>query len=338
MDKDPYEILGISRNATAEEIKHAFKSLAKKYHPDLNPGDKRAEEKFKELNEAYRIITNKSTSTDNGTNEGFGGFEDIFDFGFGDIFRNFGFGSDFDSKGEDLRYDLNITVDDVFREGYKTIALRRAVTCKNCGGTGAKERHTCSKCRGSGKIRRSSRQFGSMFITVSDCDNCGGSGYIVDKRCDSCNGKGTIYDNDTIQITIRKNVYEGYYTIIKGHGGQGKRGNGDLYVVFHIVGNNTFKIHGTDLISNLHVDIRDIINDKTIEIKTPEGNLKITLNKGEKGPIIIKGSGLFGKNGKRGDIVLNLIMIVPSDVSPEKLKELDKLLGKRIEPFISMEN
>lgn len=333
MDKNPYEVLGVGRNASQDEIKKAFKTLAKKYHPDLNQGDKTAEEKFKEINEAYRILANKGNSETG--QEGFADFDDsIFNFGgFSDIFRNFGF----ESGGEDARYDLDITVDELFAEKSKKITLRRNIQCGSCGGTGARERHTCDKCKGSGKVRRASRQLGSVFVTITDCDSCRGAGYIIDKKCGTCNGTGVIYANETITVPITKTVSEGDYMVFEGRGERGRAGNGDLYIVFHIKNSDRFTVDGKNIVSRLHIDFRDVMEGKILEIECPGGKEKITVEKGQAGPIILKGKGLFDRRRNRGDMIFEIVVELPSDVKNEESKKLDSIFGKRMNPFVSAE-
>lgn len=333
MERDPYEVLGLKRDASEEDIKRAFKALAKKYHPDLNQGNKAAEEKFKEINEAYRILTNKSGASDQETAGGFGGFEDFFDFGgFSDIFRNFGFAS----KGEDARYDLEVNVDEIFSEAKKTITIEKREKCHVCGGTGAESRTTCPKCKGSGKFRRASRQLGSTFVIMSDCDNCDGTGYVINKRCGNCKGSGYVKKSKPITMSLKKTIVDGSYTVLNGEGEPGTgRNSGDLYVVFHVVGTDKFAISGRDLKSRLHVDLRDVLGGRTIEVETPEGRQKIKLNGYGKGPIILENKGLFDKNGRRGNIIFEVFIDLPNQVSNEEMADLDKMLGARKEPFIS---
>ncbi|EEZ93273.1 MAG: heat shock protein DnaJ domain protein [Candidatus Parvarchaeum acidiphilum ARMAN-4] len=334
---DPYKVLGVSPNASEEEIKKAFKSLAKKYHPDLNPGDKKAEEKFKEINEAYRALMNKGGSSyqQQGSEQGFNfnDFSDIFNFhGFEDIFKNFGFSS----KGEDLRYDLDITLEDVFKPTVKSINIKHRVVCSVCSGTGAKERETCPKCHGSGKIRRNIHQFGSNVIFTTNCDKCGGSGFVVKKRCDNCNGTGFVVKDETISVPIRKGVKEGDYTIISGKGEPSVNGeNGDLYVVFHIKKNESYAISGNNLKTRLYLDLRDMLNGIELDLPTPWGSERITVSAGETGPLVLKGKGLYGKNGQKGDLIIDLVPDLPKKLGKKELNDIEKAFGAKKEPHIS---
>ncbi len=334
---DPYHVLGISPNASEDEIKKAFKAMAKKYHPDLNPGDKKAEEKFKEVNEAYRILMNKGGSSSqqesNAQGFNFNDFSDIFNFrGFEDIFRNFGFSS----KGEDLRYDLDITLEDVFNPAVKTVKIKHRVVCPVCSGSGAKEKETCPKCHGTGKIRRNIRQFGSNVVFTTNCDKCGGSGFIVKKKCDNCNGTGFVIKEENISIPIKRGVKEGDYTILQGKGEPSVNGeNGDLYVVFHIRKSDTYSISGNNLKTRLYLDLRDLLNGIELDLPTPWGSERVIIDAGETGPLILKGKGLYGKNGQRGDLVVDLVIDLPKKIGTKELNEIEKALGERKEPHIS---
>ncbi len=336
--EDPYSVLGVSPNASEEEIKKAFKTLAKKYHPDLNPGDKKAEEKFKEINEAYRILMNKggSSSQQESSQQGFdfNDFSDIFNFhGFEDIFRNFGFSS----KGEDLRYDLDINLEDVFNPSVKTFNIRHRVICPVCSGSGAKEREKCPKCHGSGKIRRNIHQFGSNVIFATICDRCGGTGFVVKKKCDNCNGTGFIVKEETLSISIRRGVKEGDYTIIKGKGEPSVNGeNGDLYVFFHIRKSDTYSISGNDLRTRLYLDLRDLLNGIELDLPTPWGSERITVSAGETGPLILKGKGLYSQNGQRGNLIIDIAIDLPKKIGTKELNEIEKALGERKAPHISV--
>ncbi len=336
MDKNPYKILGVNRGASEEEIKKAFKTLAKKYHPDLNHGDKQAEEKFKEINEAYRAINNKGQGQSAGQGaEGFGfeDFGDIFNFGgFSDIFKNFGF----KSKGDDLRYDLTITLDELFSKSSRRINIMRRAKCGECEGTGAKERIKCEKCNGTGRVRKASRQFNSTFVTMGICEACRGRGFTVVKKCNVCNGSGFINKKEDLEIPIRSDIAEEDYVVLQGKGESVQDGDdGDLYVVLHIIGNDSFSIHGTDLLTKLHVDVRDIARGCDIDISAPWGKEKISITKNTGNQIILNNKGLSDKRRKRGKLVIDIVPELPKDISEHSLKEIDKLLGRKLNPYIS---
>ncbi|MDP8012723.1 MAG: DnaJ C-terminal domain-containing protein [Nanoarchaeota archaeon] len=338
MDKDPYDVLGLKPGASEEEIKRAYKTLAKKYHPDLNPGDKKAEEKFKEINEAYRILMNKG-----GTSEGpsrrpdysdFGfNFEDIFNFGpFKDFFSDFGF----EKKGKDIRTDVTLTLDELVTGGKKTIEFTRKVECPVCKGTGAKRKHTCDKCGGTGRINISRRTPFSVFVQTVKCDRCNGKGYIIDEKCDACNGTGFITQKEHLDIQIPFGVREGDYTVIEGMGEAVEGGvNGDLYVIFHIAKDDYYTVQGNNLRTTLHLDVRDVIEGKRLEIDVPGGKEEIEIKPGDTSPIIIHGRGLPNKNRTRGDIIIDIAIDLPKGMNKKSISKLDEMFGERSEPHLS---
>lgn len=332
MDKDPYRVLEINPGASESEIKKAFKSLAKKYHPDLNKGSKEAEEKFKEINEAYRTLMNKGNSQ--GMTSGEEDFSDVFnfDFGsFGDFFSNFGF----DTRSYDTKIDVNIGVSELFRGGEKEIQIKHSVQCQKCEGTGAKERKICSQCKGTGQIKRSSRQFSSTFVIMTQCNICGGKGYIPTKICETCGGSGVINQYETIRIPIQRTIFDGNYTILKGKGESGRHGKkGDLYVVYHIVGDDKFSVEGSDIKTILHISLLDAIPGNRIEVESPEGKEYIVLGK-DSSPIRIKGKGLFADSRNRGDFIIEPRISLPENTDEKYLKEIRSIIGNGKEPYIS---
>ena len=342
MEEDPYKILGIKPSASEEEIKKAYKALAKKYHPDLNAGNKEAEEKFKKINQAYRELTNRGgPSSQNAgpdySNVHFEDFADFFNFGgfggFEDIFRGFGFGEEF---GNNIRVDVNLTLDELVKGGSKKIEVTRNVLCRTCSGTGAVEKHTCPKCKGTGRVRSTTRGIASLFVTMVRCDVCSGKGYIIDKACPVCGGTGFVRKKEEISIPIPHGIADNDYIIVSDKGDQNRRGlSGDLQVVFHIIKDKYFKVEGRNLRTILHVDIRDLLEGRLIEIDTPAGKEEIDLRENRGKPVVIKGHGLFDKNGRRGDLIVDLAIEIPGKIGRKDLSELDKLLGNRVDPFIS---
>ncbi len=328
MEKDPYQVLEIKQGSSEEEIKSAFKRLAKKYHPDLNPNNKQAEEKFKEINEAYRILMNKGSYNNENVRGQSGGFEDIFGFNFGDLFGGFGFRQ----RGEDLKYELNIDLKDLIKEQYKTIKIDRPVPCKACNGSGAKTKKKCSRCDGLGKIRGVSRHGASTFITMTECRACNGKGYNVETKCDKCGGVGYENSAEEIRIPIRRGIIEGDTILLERAGAGSLDGDyGDLYVIFHINRDQYFKIEGRNLVTTLFVDVRDLIDQKDIEVDTPIMKKKIKLNREQRWPLIIKGEGLFDKKGKKGDLVIELSPIIPGS-KEEVLRTF--FSGERVKPYL----
>lgn len=339
MEGDPYKILGVRQGASEEEIKRAYKSLAKKYHPDLNAGNKEAEEKFKQINQAYRELTNRGGPSSTGAGPDYSDvhFEDFADFfnfgGFEDIFRGFGFAGE---PNSDLRVDINLTLEELFRGGNKRIEVTRKVICRACNGTGAEEKHTCPRCKGTGRVRSTTRGFASLFVTMVKCDACSGRGYMIDKVCSVCGGSSFVKRKEEISIPIPRGIADNDYIIVSDKGDQSRRGaSGDLQVVFHILKDKYFRIDEKNLRTILHVDIRDLLEDKLMEIDTPAGKEEIDLMDSNGKPIVLKGKGLFDKAGRKGDMVIDIAIEMPGKVGKKEISELDKLLGKRADPFIS---
>ncbi|RPJ54028.1 MAG: molecular chaperone DnaJ, partial [Methanobacteriota archaeon] len=267
MDKrDYYDLLGISRDASPDEIKSAFRQAARKHHPDLNPGNKEAEERFKEINEAYQVLSDreKRASYDQFGHAAFKpgdfagsrapNFDDLFrDFGFGDIFEAFAGRSSRQRRreGADIRYDLEITLEEAAAGVKKTIEVPRAVVCDVCGGSGAKAGHlkTCSACGGTGEVRRVQQSPFGQIVNISVCRVCGGRGTITDAPCEACKGAGRQRRVRAIEVAIPKGVDDGLYLRVSGEGEAGERGAppGDLYVVVHVQDHPIFERQGADL-------------------------------------------------------------------------------------------
>jgi len=351
-DKDYYKILGVSKDASKEEIKKAFKQLARKYHPDVNQGNKESEEKFKEINEAFQVLgnPNKKQQYDQYGSSAFSqedlrGFRD-FHFNFEDLFSDFGFGDIFDifnhdrrkeyedyEEGADLRYDLEITLEEALSGIKKTIEISTHETCKNCKGTGAEEKHLkeCDKCHGVGEIRIARRQGFTQFVSVSPCNKCRGRGKIATKYCDVCKGKGEIEKIQKIDIKIPRGINHGQYLRVKGKGELGRNApSGDLYVVIHIKKHPVFKREEENLFLDKKIDLTTSIfggeieikgiDDKKIKIKIPAGTQSHT-------PLRIEGQGMpFINSKERGDLFLRIIVDIP-----KLSKDKEKLFRKFFE-------
>ncbi len=332
MDKDPYKVLNLKPGATEEEIKKAYKILAKKHHPDLNKGSKEAEEKFKEINEAYRILTNRGNSEDNEVSGR--GFQDIFNFdlgGFEDIFSSFGFGP----QKVNTRLDTEITVSELFQKNEKSLTIEHNVACERCDGTGAEEKKTCRDCRGTGRVRRTTKQFSSTFVMMAPCGTCRGKGYIPVKVCVECRGRGTTHKTDTIIVPIKRGIVEGDYVVLEGKGEADARGRkGDLYVVFHIKGDDRFAVDGHNIRTVLHISLFDVLSGKKIEVATPDGKEYILVDS-HSNPIVLKGKGLFIDSRNRGDLVIEPRIMLPENVDNNSIKEIERIFGKGKEPYNS---
>jgi molecular chaperone DnaJ len=352
--RDYYEILEVSKNATPEEIKKAYRKQALKYHPDKNPGDKTAEEKFKEAAEAYEVLSNpeKRSRYDRfghsgvgSSGGGFGGgmtMEDIFSH-FGDIFSDFGFGgfggfgdsrrSKQTSRGSNLRVKVKLNLEEIAKGVEKKLKVAKYVECKVCGGTGARDNtsfNTCSTCRGSGYVTRVTNTFLGQMQSTSTCPHCGGEGKIIAQKCTGCHGEGIIKDNEVINIKIPAGVAEGMQMTVSGKGNAARRGgiNGDLLVLIEEEQHPLLIRDGNDLLYNLYISIPQASLGAQIEVPTIDGKAKIKIEPGtQPGRILrLRGKGLPEVNSYgRGDLLVSINVWVPKNLSREEAKTLEKL-------------
>ncbi|OHD71301.1 MAG: molecular chaperone DnaJ [Spirochaetes bacterium RBG_16_49_21] len=357
--RDYYEVLGVSKNATEDEIKQAYRKLALKYHPDRNKGDKNSEEKFKEATEAYEVLRDpkKRASYDKFGHAGVSGFEgfgrgaysdfsDIFgDFDFSDIFEGF-FGSGFGTRtrtkrarrGADIQYDLSITLEDAASGEEVQIKIPRNETCEVCDGTGSKagtKPAVCPLCNGSGQIRQTQ----GFFSITQTCYKCRGEGKIISSPCSSCGGTGLKLHKRTITVKIPAGVESGSRLKISGEGEQGPNGGarGDLYVVIHVKKHTSFERHDNDILSLVDVSFPMACLGGEIEVPTINGNkAKMKIPPGtENGQVFrLKGNGIpyLGSYG-RGDQLVKINIKVPKRLTPrqkELLKEFSTLDGEEV--------
>jgi molecular chaperone DnaJ len=350
--KDYYEILNVSKDASLDEIKAAYRKLAKKYHPDLNPNDKEAEQKFKEINEAYEVLSDPEkrrrydmfgeagVNGQGGYSQDFTGFGDIFD----DIFDMFtgGFGRATHRarnygpvKGADLRYDLTLEFEEAVFGAEKEIQIRRSESCSTCNGTGVKpgsSKETCSKCNGSGEVRYAQRTPFGQFVRVATCDMCGGTGEIIKEKCVSCNGTGKVLKNKRIKVKIPAGVDTGSIISVKGEGEAGDRGGppGDLYVYITVKPHKVFKRKGNDIFLTVPISFTEACLGAEIEVPTLEGIEKFDLPAGTQSgeEFKLKNKGVPNVRGiGRGDLYFKVKIQVPkklTDRQRELLIELDK--------------
>jgi molecular chaperone DnaJ len=349
-DKNYYKILGVSRDAPDEEIKKAYRRTAMQYHPDRNPGNKDAEEKFKIVSEAYEVLRDpeKRRIYDQygieglrGTGfTGFRGFEDIFS-AFGDIFEDFfGFGTASRRRvrprsGADLRYDLRISFYDAAFGKEIEIEIPKNALCEICNGTGAKPgtypTH-CPNCKGTGQVTRS-----QGFFTISTtCGQCHGEGKIIPHPCKECRGFGRVRKNKKIQTKIPPGVDTGSKLRIRGEGEEGERGGppGDLYVILYVEPDEFFSRDGDHIVCQIPISFPQAALGAEIEIPTLEGKKKVTIPKGTEGGEVlrIKGAGFpkLGGHG-RGDQLVQVIVKTPKDLTKrqeEILREFEDLSKK----------
>jgi len=350
--RDFYEILGVEKNSSKEEIKKAYRQQALKFHPDRNPGDKEAEDKFKEAAEAYEILSDdeKRKKYDQfghaglgNSGGGYGGggmdMDDIFAH-FGDIFGGgFGFGGNSRrsgkrvNKGSNLRIKVKLTLQEIADGVEKKIKVRKDVSCKHCSGTGAASGSSysnCSTCGGTGSVNRVANTFFGQMQTASACPACGGDGKIIKQKCQHCAGEGVEKDEEIITINIPAGVSEGMQMNVSGRGNAPRRGgvNGDLIVLFEEEEHPELVRHEDDLLYNLFISIPDAILGINSEIPTIDGKVKVKIEPGtQSGKILrLKGKGLpaYGSYG-RGDLLVKVNVWIPQNLSKDDKKTMEKL-------------
>ncbi len=351
--QDYYELLGLPKSATADEIKKAYRRLARQHHPDVNPDDEAAEERFKELNEAYEVLgdQNKRQVYDmyghdglngRGGAQDFGGFGDLG--GFGDIFDVF-FGGNArggrraEETGNDLRFDMELTLEDVASGLEKEISISRLGRCKPCNGSGAKPGtsvDTCGQCRGTGQVRRSQQTIIGSFSTVTVCPACGGRGRAVKDPCNECRGQGRARETVTVNIRIPAGVETGTSIRMRGEGDAGPQGaqSGDLYVVIHVKKHARFERRNNDLICEIPLSFVQATLGAEVEVPTISGTEKLEIPEGTQtgATFKLRSKGLPDINsGAKGDEYVVVRMITPTKLNDEqrrRLKEFGESLGE----------
>lgn len=355
--RDYYEVLGVERNANADEIKKAYRKAAIKYHPDKNPGNKEAEDKFKEAAEAYDVLSNpdKRARYDQfghagmsgaaGGAGGFGGFgggfsmDDIFS-QFGDIFGGH-FGGGFRSsgggrrvnRGSDIRVKVRLTLEEISEGVTKKLKINKTVACDKCGGKGAKDASsykTCPTCNGTGYVTRVENTFFGRMQTQGVCPTCGGEGKTITTPCDKCKGEGTLRGQEVIEINIPAGVGEGMTLTVSGKGNAAHHGgvNGDLLVLIEEEPNEELIRDGNDLIHNLNITVTTAILGGTVEVPTVGGRAKIKIAPGTHAGKVLRlgGKGLPDVNGYgRGDELIVVDITIPSKLTSEEKKLVEKL-------------
>jgi molecular chaperone DnaJ len=355
--KDYYELLGVSKNVTADELKKAYRKLAIKYHPDKNPGDKEAEDKFKEIAEAYGVLSDpdKKARYDQYGHAGVGGaaggggygggvnMEDIFS-QFGDIFGDESpFGSFFGGgrssgrrgvrKGSDLRIKLKLNLQEIAKGAEKKIKVKRYVSCNTCSGNGSKHGNSlqnCTACNGSGQVRRVQQTMLGQMVSTSTCPTCNGEGKVILERCDVCFGEGRMLEEDLINIKIPAGVGEGMQLSMSGKGNVPSRGGvaGDLLIQIEEEEHAELKRDGTNIIYDLPLNFVDAVLGKDIEIPTVDSKVRISIKPGtQAGEVLrLKGKGLKEINGYgTGDQLIYVNIYTPKSVSAEEKTVLEKL-------------
>jgi len=358
--KDYYEILNVSRDATQEEIKASFRKLAKKYHPDLNPDDKEAEAKFKEVNEAYEVLSDpaKKAKYDQfghaafDQNGGFGGGGGFADFGdiFGDIFGDFfggGFGGSRPQRtgpkaGSDLKIKLDITFEEAAFGTKKDIKINRIEKCHVCDGSGAKEgtgKKTCPTCNGTGSIRTVQRTPFGQFASSRTCTTCGGVGEVVEDPCTACSGSGKERKSRKLSINIPAGVDTGSVIPLRGEGNHGERGGpaGDLYVYINVKPHEIFERDGYDIWCEIPISFAKAVLGGPIEVPTIDGKVKYEVPEGtQTGTVFrLRNKGIKNLRGSgKGDQYVRVKIEVPKKLTEKQrtiLRQFAEEMGEKNE-------
>lgn len=349
--RDYYEVLGLQKGAGEDEIKKAYRSLAKKYHPDMNPGDKEAEAHFKEVNEAYAVLSDSDkrakydqfghAAFEQGGGYGGGGFN--MDFGdLGDIFGSmfgggFGFGGGSRAngpvQGDDLEAGTTISFEEAAFGCKKEIGYNRIERCGECGGSGAAKGtspETCPTCGGSGQVRTTQRTMLGMMQSTRPCENCRGTGKIVKNPCTGCNGKGYIRRKKKLDVTIPAGIADGQRIRLGGQGDEGRRGGapGDLYLYVTVKRHDIFTREGDDLLCEVPVSYTEAALGAEIEVPTLEGKEKYTLPEGTQTNTVftLRGKGIQNVNGRgKGNLRFTVTVETPRNLNNDQRELLRKL-------------
>ena len=353
--RDYYEVLGINKGASADEIKKAYKKMARKYHPDLNPGDKSAEEKFKEVNEAYEVLSDpdKKARYDQyghaGVDPNFGaggfgggGFDGSFDFGdLGDIFGSFfggGFGGgrrtnpNAPQRGESIRMSIAISFEEAAFGCEKEVTVERYETCDTCHGSGCApgtSPEVCPDCHGTGTVQVRRQTPMGVFATSSPCPKCGGKGRIIHQPCKDCRGSGLLRKKKTIQASIPAGIDNGQTISIRGQGNAGKNGGpaGDLLITITVRPHELFRREGTSVLCEAPITFTQAVLGAELEIPTIDGKVKYTLPEGTQSGTTfrLKGKGIPSLNGRgRGDQYVTVYIETPRNLNKEQKEALKK--------------
>ena len=363
MKRDFYEILSISKSASQDEIKKAYRKVAMQYHPDRNPGDKSTEEKFKEAAEAYEILSDadkraqydrfghnafsQSRGGGGGFNSGNMNMDDIFS-QFGDIFGDESpFGSLFGNsggrrssggrargiRGSNLRIKIKLNYEEMAKGASKKVKVKKHVTCTTCTGSGAKDKNSiqaCGTCGGSGQVRKVQNTFLGQMQTVTTCPTCNGEGSTIANKCTVCKGEGRVYGEETVTIDIPAGVQEGMQLSMSGKGNAGERGgaNGDLIVLIEEEAHAELHRDGLNVAFDLHITFPEAVFGTQVEVPTIDGKAKIKIPPGtQSGKIFrLKGKGFPAVNSyEKGDQLIHVNIWTPQHVTSEEKSMLDKM-------------
>ncbi len=353
--RDLYEVLGLQKGAGEDEIKKAYRKLAKKYHPDLNPGDKEAEQKMKEINGAYEVLSDSEKKArydqygfagidpnyaGGAGAGGFGGFQD-FDLGdiFGSMFGGFGGGQrqrTGPQKGENLRVGLQLTFEEAVFGCEKSVSITRNESCKECGGTGAKKGtspETCPVCRGTGQVKSTQRTPFGVFSSSAPCQNCKGAGKIIKEPCAACKGTGKNRKTRTIKVKIPAGINDGQTISLRGEGNGGALGGpaGDLYVTVRVKEHKMFQRDGQDIILEMPISFVQAALGASLTVPTVDGKVQYDLPEGtQTGTVFrLRGSGVPNVNGRgRGDQYVKVNVEIPRNLTADQKDLLRKFEEK----------
>ncbi|WP_459128649.1 molecular chaperone DnaJ [Guggenheimella bovis] len=354
-NRDYYEVLGVDKKASAEEIKKAYRKLAMQYHPDRNPDNKEAEAKFKEINEAYEVLSNEEKRSrydqfghagvdpNQAGFDGFGGFGGFqggtfegFSGGFDDILNSFFGGGGFTQqsqgprRGSDIELEVELSFEEAAKGVKKSVSYYRLEECPTCHGTGAKpgtKVNDCVRCSGTGKVKIMTRSLFGETVSVQTCPECMGTGKKPEVQCDTCKGKGKVRKKKTISIDVPAGVDTGNVMNVRGEGDVGDTGapRGDVRVHFRVKPSDTFKRKGTNLYAKAHITFAQATLGDEIEIPTLEGKEKIKVSAGTQSGTVkrLSGKGVPNVNGYgKGDLFVELIVDIPTKLTEEQKKAL----------------
>ncbi len=356
--RDYYEVLGLTKGATDEEIKRAFRKLAIKYHPDRNQGDPKAEEQFKEINEAYQILSDpqkKAQFDQFGTTDFNGGFGqggagyagyDFDGFDVGDIFSQFfgGFGgqsgrqqnANAPRRGESIEFYLDLTFEEAVFGTKKDITINVDDTCDTCHGSGAKDaskKRTCSKCHGSGRIRTQRQTMFGNMMSETVCDVCHGDGEVIEEACPTCRGKGRVKTQRKITVNIPQGVDNNNVIPLRGQGNAGYKGgpDGDVHLVLRVKPSQTFLRKGTNIFIDKHIDIAQAALGMETRVPTVDGEVSYKIPAGTQSGTVfrLKGKGVpvvNSKSDQRGDQFVNVIVDTPQKLNDAQKEALQAYL------------